>query len=38
VVSGLRGRPISGSMAAVAGPELALPLFALLEELGADEV
>ncbi|HEY2272535.1 MAG TPA: inositol monophosphatase family protein [Jatrophihabitantaceae bacterium] len=38
VVSGLRGRPISGRMAAVAGADLATELFELLEELRADEV
>jgi len=37
-VSGLRGRPPSGTMTAAAGPGLAPDLFALLEELGADEV
>jgi myo-inositol-1(or 4)-monophosphatase len=38
VVSGLRGRPPSGQLAAVAGPGLAADLFGLLEELGADGV
>lgn len=38
VVSGLRGRAVSGVMVAAAGPELAAGLFALLEEYGADEV
>jgi myo-inositol-1(or 4)-monophosphatase len=38
VVSGLRGRPPSGTMTAAAGPALAADLFALLEQLGADQV
>lgn len=38
VASGLRGRPPSGTMTAVAGPTLAPDLFAVLEELNADEV
>lgn len=38
VSSGLRGRPPSERLFAVAGPALADDLFALLEELGADEV
>jgi myo-inositol-1(or 4)-monophosphatase len=37
-VSGLRGRPPSGLMTAVAGAALAPELFALLEEIGADDV
>jgi len=37
-VSGLRERPPGGQMTAVAGAKLAPDLFALLEELGADEV
>jgi myo-inositol-1(or 4)-monophosphatase len=38
VVSGLRGRPVSGRMAAVAGTGLAADLFGVLAELGADRV
>jgi len=38
VVSGLRGRAPGGAMTAVAGATLAPELFALLEELGADDV
>ena len=38
VVSGLRGRPPSGLMIAVAGAALAPELFAVLEEIGADDV
>lgn len=38
VVSGLRGRPPSAIMTAVAGAALAPELFALLEEMGADDV
>ena len=37
-VSGLRGRPPSGTMTAVAGPSVAPDLFALLEDLNADNV
>jgi myo-inositol-1(or 4)-monophosphatase len=38
VVTGLRGREPTGQMTAAAGSRLAPPFFALLEELGADEV
>jgi myo-inositol-1(or 4)-monophosphatase len=37
-VSGLRGAPPSGALYAAAGPRLAQPFFALLEELGADRI
>lgn len=38
VVSGLRGQQPNRAMIAVAGPRIAKDFFALLEELGADEV
>jgi myo-inositol-1(or 4)-monophosphatase len=38
VVSGLRGRPPSGQLTAVAAAPVAAEFFALLESLGADEL
>jgi myo-inositol-1(or 4)-monophosphatase len=38
LVSGLRGRPPSGTLYAAAGPGLARRFFSLLEEVGADTV
>jgi hypothetical protein len=38
VLSGLRARPPSGQLIAVAGPGLAERFFAVLEELNADRV
>jgi myo-inositol-1(or 4)-monophosphatase len=38
VVSGLRGRPASPKLTAVAGASVAAEFFALLERIGADEV
>jgi myo-inositol-1(or 4)-monophosphatase len=38
VASGLRGRPAGAGVTAVAGPALAGPFFALLEQLGVDRL